>query len=105
METYVAYDFGDRLRVVLGEEGMRDLLMGMGFYNGEDSSEFFVSISDEEEKSVIFEKLRDMGVCFSAGREWSPSEVFEHLREKGFLQGGYRKISWKGPGNYIVENV
>jgi len=84
---------------------MRDLLMGMGFYNGENSSELFVNVSGEEEKSVIFEKLRGMGVCFSAGREWSPSEVFEYLREKGFLNGRYRKISWKGPGNYIVEDV
>lgn len=105
METYVAYDFGDRLRVVLGDESAKKLLINMGFYSGEDSSTWFVNVVGEKDKSAVFEKLRDAGVCFSAGKEWSPSEIFEYLRDKGFIRGGYRKISWNSPGKYLVEDA
>lgn len=42
--------------------------------------------------------LRDLGVKFSAGRDWSPAEVARNLRERGLFQGAFEEIHWTGDG-------
>lgn len=44
-------------------------------------------------------QLRDLGLAFSAGREWSPVEVIEHLRDLGHFEGAFTEIYWgRGEG-------
>ena len=53
-------------------------------------------------KAQVLTALRDLGLCFSAGREWSPTEVFEWLRDQGLVSGHYRRIGWRGPGDFEI---
>lgn len=56
-------------------------------------------------KANLFASLRDEGVCFSAGPDWCPADVFEYLREQGLLSGPYRRIAWRGSDQpVVVEN-
>jgi hypothetical protein len=50
----------------------------------------------------LFAALRDRGVSFLAGREWSPAEVFAWLRDRGLLEGPYLRIAWTDPQQYVV---
>jgi hypothetical protein len=59
-------------------------------------------VRDDEEKARIFAALRDVGICFSRGREWNPTELFEWFRERGLLTGSFRSIGWSGPGSFEV---
>ena len=63
---------------------------------------FARQVADDEEKAQVLTTLRDLGVCFSAGREWNPTEVFEWLRDQGLVSGPYRRIGWRGPGDFEV---
>ncbi|MNL75863.1 hypothetical protein D3C87_2017350 [compost metagenome] len=60
---------------------------------------------DQSFKVKLFEKLRDEGICFSAGHDWCPADVFEFLRDQKMLNGVYRKIVWDGPKKpRVIEN-
>lgn len=63
------------------------------------------AVASQTEKAQLFASLRDEGVCFSAGPDWCPADVFEYLRDQGVLLGNYRRIAWKAPGQpMIVDN-
>lgn len=62
-----------------------------------------VSEYTQEDTATLFNELNALGIAFSYGRDWAPSEIFEYLREKGLLSGKYRRIMWKGPENYVIE--
>ncbi|MGK9232531.1 hypothetical protein KXS07_11400 [Inquilinus limosus] len=55
------------------------------------------------DRANILKYLRDIGVCFSYGKEWSPSEIFEELRDKGLIDGKYNMVTWTGGGKYFVQ--
>lgn len=40
-------------------------------------------------------QLRDLGLALSAGRDWSPSEVVQHLRDEGHFVGAFTEIAWR----------
>jgi len=61
-----------------------------------------IEYDGHDELAEVFTKLRDLDIPFSAGQDWAPSEIFEHLREKGLLSGKFKKISWSGPGSSRV---
>jgi hypothetical protein len=63
------------------------------------------AVADDVEKARVFAQLRDAGICFSHGREWNPAEVFEWLRERGLLEGSFRRIAWSRPGVFAVREV
>jgi hypothetical protein len=77
-------------------------LTSIGFTDiGQDEWKF-VTTSDEE-KAKVFGRLRDQSVCFSTGKEWNPSEVFEYLRDKNLLSGSFTEIAWLGPEKWVVR--
>ena len=43
-------------------------------------------------------QLRDLGIAFSYGRDWSPSEVVQQLRDEGLFKGSFNEISWTRQG-------
>lgn len=84
-----------------------ELIVGLGFaaVPGAEKKTFSLIAPDQEFKIRLFETLRDEGVCFSAGPDWCPADVFEFLRDQGMLTGFYRKIIWCGPDKpKIIEN-
>mgnify|MGYP006869414296 CR=1 FL=1 len=87
------------VKIMNEDDGMIELLVALGFVAvpGAEKEVFSLTAPDQNFKIRLFEKLRDEGVCFSAGQDWSPAEVFEFLRDNGMLTGPYRKIVWDGP--------
>jgi hypothetical protein len=57
----------------------------------------------QEEEIKLLETLNNLGFAFSAGRGWPPSDIFEEYRERGLLSGTYKKIEWRGPGDWFIE--
>jgi hypothetical protein len=55
------------------------------------------------EAATIAGQLRDMGVAFSAGTDWSPSEVMKDLRDRGLCEGPFTEISWTSPGRWNLQ--
>ena len=51
-----------------------------------------------EEMATLAGALRALGIAFSAGREWCPSEVVQGLRDRGLLEGEFTEIFWTGQG-------
>ena len=49
-----------------------------------------------EEMARLAGSLRDLGVAFGAGREWSPSEVVQDLKDRGLVSGEFTEIAWTG---------
>lgn len=89
------------------DDSVIGLLVGLGLVAVPDKEQKTLSImaSDQDLKIKLFAKLRDEGVCFSAGPDWCPADVFEFLRDQKMLAGVYRKIIWCGPGKpKIIEN-
>ena len=98
--AFVTKADGKIVRVHLLEESFERELIGLGFSFDDDYGEYTLLTSGNDNKSELFEKLRDLGVAFSGGKEWCPSEVFEYLRKTGLLSGNYTKISWSGPRDH-----
>lgn len=68
-----------------------------------DPTKFIIQYNDEKEKIKLFIALRDLGIAFSAGNGWSPSEQFEDLRERKLITGKYKHIGWSDAYNYCVD--
>jgi len=61
--------------------------------------------SGEAEKARALQSLADLGLPFSAGRDWWPIAVAEELRDRGLLKGPLKMIGWSGPGQWQVKEV
>lgn len=81
---------------------VRRTLLAVGF-TAESSVTLKMRSPDVEAKIKVLCLLRDMGFAFSAGPGWSPSEVFEDLRDRKLLSGTYKRISWTAPGKWRIE--
>lgn len=79
-------------------------LVANGFHD-EGNGDFSKRVEHVQEKVILMADLRDHGFAFSTGSGWSPSEVFEELRDKGLLEGSYERISWSGPGCFHVTRA
>lgn len=42
-----------------------------------------------------FQKLIEIGTLFSDAKDWSPSEIVRHYRDKGLIRGNYLRIAWR----------
>ncbi len=83
-------------------EDLRSALAGLGFSRTGEPDVLDIKVKDENQKALIFKNLRDRNLHFSRGREWSPAEVFEWLRDRGLLEGRFRSISWISPDRWIT---
>lgn len=54
---------------------------------------------------VLATQLRDLGLAFSAGHGWSPSEVVEYLRDEGHFTGTFTKIAWVDGGRWELHEL
>ena len=58
-----------------------------------------------EEAANIADQLRDIGLAFSAGTGWSPSQVMKDLRERKLCRGPFTEIYWTGPRRWHLRSV
>lgn len=47
--------------------------------------------------------LRDHGIPFAIGKEWNPTEIFEDLRDRGLVEGGYWSVGNFWPNGFDVR--
>lgn len=107
MKAFVSEGALSEIVVKVIDNSVIELLEELGFVavSGKEQKTLSLIAPDQNFKIKLFEKLRDEGVCFSAGPDWCPADVFEFLRDQKMLAGVYRKIIWCGPGNpKIIEN-
>lgn len=102
LKAYVFIADGNTIRLTVVDEAIKISLCTLGFTPESRSAQYELRVSGEQEKAIIFEQLRTLDVCFSAGKEWCPAEVFEYLRNKGLVSGSFKKISWRGPDDYHI---
>lgn len=104
IDAYVRQADGNCIKVMLLNDRPRAPLQALGFSAGEGGT-FTLPVSDDAAKAAVFIRLRDLGVAFSAGREWCPADVFEHLRDSGLLQGAYLRVAWRTPQQFTVTTA
>lgn len=80
-------------------------LIKSGAQKGLKDGEFSFPIERDEDRITLFVRLRDWGFAFAAGREWSPAEQFEDLRDKGKLFGVFKCIVWRGPNDPTIKEM
>ena len=102
--SYVVDAAGDSLEVKTTDTRIVDFLKKNGFAKTENNT-YELKFHNDESKAKMMGSLRDQGIYFSYGHGWSPSAVFEYLRDQGLLSGKYQRISWTGPGKYQVESI
>ncbi len=103
VEAFVTKADSSIIRVKVLENTFERELIKLGFTFDSDFDEYQIQTISDKEKSDFFDKLRNLGVAFSSGKEWCPSEVFEYLRENRMLNGTYKMVSWTKPGSYYVS--
>lgn len=107
MKAFVAEASASRILIEVLDDAILEQLASLGFAptEGAGLNSVSASFSSLNAKAKLFARLRDFEVCFSAGPDWSPSEIFEYLRDQGLLIGRYRRVAWSGPGRFtIAEN-
>jgi len=82
---YVVEANSSFLRVIALSQIGASCLKQLGFKE-ESPLSFILSIDHPNDRVKLFQQLRDSDFAFSAGREWSPSELFEFFAIKDFFQ-------------------
>lgn len=100
--TYVSF-VGGKIVIENVQKELIKSLENMGGQENDNHMKFTIKYSNESEKVRLFTKLRELGIAFSAGQDWSPSEQFEELRDRGLITGKYKHIGWNRPGNFQVD--
>ncbi|CAH0250723.1 hypothetical protein [Stenotrophomonas lactitubi] len=101
IDAYVTQADGIRIGVKLLNDRLQSALQALGF-TADEGGTLTLPVTDDAAKATAFIRLRDLGVAFSAGREWCPADVFEHFRDGGLLQGSYLRVVWRMPQQFIV---
>lgn len=103
--AYVTKADGKEIRVHVVNSSVVSDLLSLGFVYDKNLGEYTIMTTDVSEKANNFDRLRVLGVCFSDGREWCPSEVFEYLRDQKKLSGTFKRISWRSPNDAHIVVV
>ena len=62
-------------------------------------------ISDMDDRARVVKELIALSAVFSGGRDWSPAEVVEFLRDQGRVNTKFRRIEWVGSDKYIISEI
>lgn len=104
--THVSQADGDQIIVDAQDIQHESVLQGLGFNLRSSSPNRILqlSVASDKDKADVFSKLRDAGIAFSRGRGWwCPAEVYEWLRDQGYMHGPFQSIAWRGPGQWVVR--
>jgi hypothetical protein len=91
---------GNRASVTCDSPSMESTLCALGFSCEND--QMVRKITDDSDRQCVVRELIALDALFSAGRDWSPSELVDYYREQGFVSQGYRMITWKSPDRYVI---
>lgn len=105
LKAFVEKADGDLIRVRIIDNALDSPLRAIGFLNATEKDIYVLHVADDKEKAKVFDELRSLGVAFSAGKEWCPSEVFEYLRDEQLLSGKFLRVAWTQPGQYLLTNA
>ena len=84
-----------KLRAAGGRRGWLDWLGGTWTFESQDG---------EASLAEVFAVLRDLGIAFEgAPSGWPPAEIFADLRDRGFITGSYRDLTFRGPGAWEIS--
>ncbi|MDN3639399.1 hypothetical protein QWY82_11340 [Simiduia curdlanivorans] len=92
------------IKVSISDDELMKKLIASGF-RASGGNHLQIETSGDKDKAKIFNLLRNMGIYFSDGKEWCPSEVFEHLRDLGILEGKFKRISWRGNSDVNIQEI
>ncbi|UQI31102.1 hypothetical protein M3M50_00355 [Pseudomonas bijieensis] len=104
LKAYVEKADVDVIRVQVIDNALDSPLRAIGFSTAAQKDIYVFQVADNRQKAKVFDALRSLGVAFSAGKEWCPSEVFEYLRDEQLLSGKYLRVAWTQPGQYRLTN-
>ena len=78
---------GNNIFIANDNDNFKNELISIGFEK--------VEPYDVEKRAVLFQKLIEIGTLFSDAKDWSPSEIVRHYRDKGLIRGNYLRIAWR----------
>ena len=103
--SYVSYINGEEISLKLNSSIHKKIVKDLG---GKQSFippfRWKITYQSKNELANIFRTLQNNNFAFSAGRDWSPSNVFEELRDNEYIEGKFLKIYWTSEGFKTVEN-
>jgi hypothetical protein len=99
---YVSEAAGDTVVISVADDALRRDIQSWGPHRS-DGSIITAGVDSDRAKAALFAKLRDSGVAFAGGHGWSPSAVFEELRDRGLIAGSFREIVWRKPGTWSIR--
>ncbi|WP_367880636.1 hypothetical protein [Pseudomonas sp. CVAP len=105
LKAFVEKADGDLIRVRIIDNALDSPLRAIGFLHATEKDIYVLNVADDKQKAKVFDELRSLGVAFSAGKEWCPSEVFEYLRDEQLLSGQFLRVAWTQPGQYLLTNA
>lgn len=105
LDAYVVKADTKQVRIKTVNNTVDSELSRLGFSFDASLSSYVKDTAGVPEKAQLFTQLRDAGICFSAGREWCPSEVFEHFREQNLVAGKYKRVAWSDPQNFTIQEL
>ena len=102
--SYVSWVFDNHVEVICFERHLTPQLKGLGGKRRLlQRHRWAIRHAGERSLADTLAALRDTGLALVGGPAgWPPGAIFEHLREKGLVRGGYREIVWSGPGQPII---
>ena len=97
----------DYVLVHVADDSLCAGLESLGFMRvSTEDREMRIATPSKEDKAHLLSTLRDRGFHFSRGREWSPAEIFEWLRDQKLVSGTFSEIYWLNPHSWrIRDNV
>ncbi|MDY7010864.1 MAG: hypothetical protein SVV80_08960 [Planctomycetota bacterium] len=108
LPSYVSWIGADYVEVEARTNADAEKFKHLGFVfagRGRQRGTMQKEASGEAEKARTLQMLADLGLPFSAGRDWCPIAVAEELRDRGLLKGPLKMIGWFGPGQWQVKEV
>ncbi|MGQ7273729.1 hypothetical protein [Marinobacter sp. V034] len=100
-EIVVTEIAGKAARVKTGNLDFEISLLALGFQK--EGNDFVCSIENSNEREYFVRELITLNALFSAGRDWSPSELVGYLKETDAVSGKYREISRSSLSEYRIE--
>lgn len=100
--SVIVEDIAGNMAVVVAQDlAAENELLALGFSKSDGVFEKPVGAIDD--RVTLVRQLIQLGAAFSAGRDWSPSECVEYLKDQGLVTQSFKTISWKGPGQFEVR--
>lgn len=93
---------GNNILIANDNDYFKSMLFSFGFEKVGRYYSISISTKDVDKRAYLIQKLIEIGALFSAGKDWSPSEIAGYYREKGLIEGRYFEISWRNKQDFYI---